>query len=253
MPLFIYYSIGIDWTHPYYIPRELYSVGRPHYAEPPEYFKYRQPADFERYREFCKQQLAELCTRYGPVAGFWFDTLGGVLANPEMFRMQEFYDVIHRHQPHALILFKTGATGTEDVLVGERKLESIAMHYGGKTAQDRQIRKLAGDAWEKNFNKQAEIAVTSQGTWEWSPASPCQDVDGLWNMLANAAANNANLLLNFGPKPDGSIPDDVAVNFRKLGQRIRKEGFPPLNTTTYLDLRRKGVAVDQRETEKTAR
>jgi alpha-L-fucosidase len=253
MPLFIYYSIGIDWTHPYYLPKELYAVGRPGYATLPDHYKYREPADFEKYREFCKQQLTELSTGYGPIAGFWFDTLGGVLANPEMFRMQEFYDVIHRHQPHALILFKTGATGTEDVLVGERKLESIAMHYGNKSPQDQRIRKLAEEAWQRNFRKKAEIAVTSQGTWEWGPNQKCQSADGLWKMLAGAADNNANLLLNFGPKPDGSIPEDVATQFRLLGKRIKEHGYPPLNRDTYLDLRQKSKDVDSKETEKTAR
>lgn len=105
MPLFIYYSIGIDWVHAYYLPKELYEVGRPGYFQIPDYYKYRQPEDFEKYRDFCKQQLTELCTNYGPVAGFWFDTLGGVLSNSEMFKMQEYYDLIHQYQPHALINF----------------------------------------------------------------------------------------------------------------------------------------------------
>lgn len=253
MPLFLYYSIGIDWTHPYYLPKELYDVGRPHYAQTPDNFKYREPADFEHYRQFCKDQLTELTTNYGPIAGFWFDTLGGVLANSEMFKMEEFYEVIHQHQPHALILFKTGATGTEDVLVGERELKSIAMHYGNQTPQQQQIRKLAEIAWSQNFKKKAEIAVTSQGTWEWTPTNRCADADKLWMMLESASHNNANLLLNFGPCTDGSIPSDVAANFHKLGERIRAEGFPPLNTTTYLKLRADGALVDQSEKEKTAR
>jgi alpha-L-fucosidase len=253
MPLFIYYSIGIDWTHPYFIPRELYAVGRPAYAEQPGHYRYRRPEDFERYREFCKQQLVELSTRYGPVAGFWFDTLGGVLAQSELFKMQEFYDLIHRHQPHALIHFKTGATGTEDVLVGERELKSISMHYGNSRPEDRRIRQLADEAWSRNFAKKAEIAVTSQGAWEWGPNRRCAAVPALWAMLVGAAENNANLLLNFGPRPDGSIPEDVAANFRLLGEKIRAEGYPPLNQSTYLQRRRQGAAVDRTEKEKTAR
>ncbi len=253
MPLFIYYSIGIDWVHPYYLPKELYNVGRPAYNPLPAYYKYSKPEDFEKYRDFCKQQLTELCIQYGPVAGFWFDTLGGVLTNSELFKIQEFYDLIHQYQPHALIHFKTGATGTEDILVGERELKSISMHYGNKTPQDQRIRKLSDEAWNLNFRKKAEIAVTSQGSWEWSPNNRCQEVDGLWRMLEGAAKNNANLLLNFGPKPDGSIPEDVATNFRKLGARILKEGYPPLDRTNYLDLRQQGVSVDKTEKEKTAR
>lgn len=253
MPLYIYYSLGIDWTHPYFIPRELYKSARPDYATIPGYYKYQKPEDFENYREFCKNQLTELCTKYGAVAGFWFDPLGGVLANNKMFDVQEFYDLIHKYQPHALIHFKTGITGTEDILVGERELKSISMHYPGNSAQDKQIRELSDKAWQHNMNKKAEIAVTSQRNWEWSPENPCMDADGLWKMLVGASENNANLLLNFGPKPDGSIPEDVAINFRKLGDRIRKEGYPPLNKTTWLQLRQNGVDVDNTEQVKTAR
>ncbi len=253
MPLYIYYSLGIDWTHPYFIPRELYKSARPDYSEIPAYFMYRNPEDFEKYREFCKNQLTELCTNYGPVAGFWFDPLGGVLANSELFDVQEFYDLIHHYQSHALIHFKTGITGTEDVLVGERELRSISMHYPGNAPQDMQIRELSDEAWNKNFIKKAEIAVTSQTSWEWNPDYRCRDVEELWQMLAGAAENNANLLLNFGPMPDGSIPPDVATNFRKLGERIRQEGFPPLNKTSWLELRQKGANLDKTEIIKTAR
>lgn len=253
MPLYIYYSLGIDWTHPYFIPRELYRSARPDYAEIPAYFKYQKPEDFENYRQFCKNQLTELCTKYGPVAGFWFDPLGGILANNELFKVQEFYDLIHHYQPHALIHFKTGITGTEDVLVGERELKSISMHYPGTSEQDKMIRELSDKAWSRNMTKKAEIAVTSQKSWEWSPVNKCANVEDLWKMLVGAADNNASLLLNFGPKPDGSIPEDVAINFRQLGERIRKEGYPPLNKSTWLELRQKGADIDKTEQVKTAR
>jgi alpha-L-fucosidase len=253
IPLFIYYSLGIDWTHPHFLPRELYTQARPHYATTPDWIRYRSPEDFEKYRAFCRAQLTELCTQYGPIAGFWFDPLGGVLGNADAFKVQEFYDLIHQHQPQALILFKTGATGTEDVLVGERKLESIASYYPGNAPQNRRIRELATAAWNKNSGKKAEVAVTSQGSWEWSPKSRCLPADRLWEMLAAAAANNANLLLNFGPEIDGSIPDDVAREFKLLGDRIRREGYPPLNRETFLQLRRSAREIDTGEKEKTAR
>ena len=72
-------------------------------------------------------------------------------------------------------------------------------------------------------------------------------------MLFVASENNANLLLNFGPKPDGSIPDDVAANFRLLGKRILKEGYPVLNKSGYLINSQQGFEVNKTEKEKTAR
>ncbi|QTD38460.1 alpha-L-fucosidase [Polaribacter batillariae] len=253
MPLFIYYSIGIDWTHPFFIPREKYVYARPNYKETPDYFLYKSPEDFEKYREFCKNQLKELSTKYGDVAGFWFDTLGGVLANDELFNMQEFYDVIHQYQPHALIHFKTGATGTEDVLVGERELKSISIHYQGDDPEKIKIRQLADKVWNNNKFKKAEIAVTSQGSWAWTPTNKCRASNELYAMLAHASNNNANLLLNVGLKPDGSIPKDVEKEFRLLGKRIQKEGYPILNKKGWKALRGEDVSVDSTEVHKTAR
>lgn len=249
IPLMIYYSIGIDWQHPYTMPTNLYKQARPHYKVMPDYFKYQKSEDFENYREFCKQQLIELCTQYGPIAGFWFDTLGSVLANQELFKMQEFYDLIHQYQPQALIHFKTGATGTEDILVGERELRSISNFYKDTPS----IAKSADDAWQKNFSKKAEIAATSHSGWAWSPKAKCQSADNLYKMLTLAADNNANLLLNFGPMPDGSIPDHVKTEFTALGKLIEEKGYPPLNKTTWIQKRNKGVMVDNTEKEKTAR
>jgi len=253
MPLFIYYSLGIDWTHPYFIDNSLYKNARPNYPAKPDYFKYQKPEDFVHYTQFCKDQLRELSTNYGTIAGFWFDPLGGVLANSELFNTQEIYDEIHKYQPHALIHFKTGVTGTEDVLVGERELRSISSFYSGKDANSQKIARLSDEAWQRNMVKKAEVAVTSQRNWEWSPAYGCVSSDELWKMLEGAAHQNANLLLNFGPKPDGSIPEDVATNFRQLGERIRKEGYPVLNKKTWLDLRKKGADIDKTEIDKTAR
>jgi alpha-L-fucosidase len=253
MPLFIYYSLGIDWTHPYFIDNSLYKNARPNYPAKPNYFMYQKPEDFVHYTQFCKDQLRELSTNYGPIAGFWFDPLGGVLANSELFKTQEIYDEIHKYQPQALIHFKTGITGTEDVLVGERELRSISSFYSGKDENSRKIARLADEAWQRNMVKKAEVAVTSQRNWEWSPEYKCVSSDELWKMLEGAAHQNANLLLNFGPKPNGAISDDVALNFRKLGERIRKEGYPALNKKTWLDLRKKGVDIDKTEIEKTAR
>ena len=31
--LFIYYSVGIDWHHPYFLPNTMYDPARPHYKE----------------------------------------------------------------------------------------------------------------------------------------------------------------------------------------------------------------------------
>ena len=254
LPLFVYYSLGLDWTHPGFLPRSRYPFATPDTPTGRARDAAWREADFESYRRFCLDQLEELCGNYGPLAGFWFDPLGALLANESLFRTEEIYARIRRLQPHALILNKTGVTGTEDVVVGERELASISRHYPGDGEAMRRIRALADRAWGRNRLKKAEIAVASQGTWAWSPSSACRPSDELHRMLALAAANNANLLLNVGPMPDGSLPADVRREFTALGSRLRSEGYPSLDRTGWLARREgPGGAVDGSEVEATAR
>jgi alpha-L-fucosidase len=45
-------------------------------------------------------------------------------------------------------------------------------------------------------------------------------------MLKAAAALPANLLLNTGPMPDGSIHPEDVTTLREVGRTITKNGFP---------------------------
>ncbi len=254
IPLFLYYSLGLDWTHPDFMTRKQYINARPNTPEANKSAAKWNEQDFERYRQFCKDQMAELNNNY-KIAGFWFDPIGGVLANPKLFKMEDFYQFIRELNPELLIFFKTGITGTEDILVGERELASVAMHYGTHNEQSRRIRQLADETWMKNRFKKAEIAVTSQGTWGWqSEKTHCLPAEKLYQMLEKAANNNANLLLNFGPKLDGSIPEDVQREFTRLGQMIQDKGYPQLNEKNWKQKRlTHGEVLDSHETFKTAR
>ena len=47
--------------------------------------------------------------------------------------------------------------------------------------------------------------------------------------LRAAAKQKANLLLNTGPLPDGSIHGGDAETLAELGRRIHKDGYPETN------------------------
>jgi alpha-L-fucosidase len=88
---------------------------------------------------------------------------------------------------------------------------------------------VAQRAWESNKDKHNEICDTLQpGAWGYTAADDGSHhtADEVIEMLADAARQNCNLLLNTGPLPDGSIhPEDVAT-LREVGQRIRADGWP---------------------------
>lgn len=90
----LYYSL-IDWHHPL-----MSSV------------EFEPPKDFGAYSQFMFDQISELCTQYGPIAGFLFDgwwpeakaaTDQTDVVRIDNWPLTELYDMIHRLQPEAMI------------------------------------------------------------------------------------------------------------------------------------------------------
>jgi len=119
------------------------------------------------------------------------------------YKCQELYDHIHRLQPQVLVSYKQGLLGTEDFFAPEHK------------------------AVENPSGKPMEICSTLQEkSWGYNAQARHISTDEAWAKLAAASTARANLLLNTGPLPDGSIPEEHARVLRELGQRIRAEGWP---------------------------
>jgi alpha-L-fucosidase len=192
-------------------------AARPHYKEPELSYKYEKPADFRIYVDYVHEHLKELLTQYGPISGIWFDPIMGFYSNPDVFPIAETYALIREIQPHCLISFKQGANGDEDFVAPERRVQ--ALEKGGE---------IALKVWEKNKNKPKEICDTLQpkdipgNSWGYNKAAEGKhlNADDVMQMLADAKEQDANLLLNTGPLPDGSIhPSDVET-LRTVGKRL---------------------------------
>ncbi|HSW44617.1 MAG TPA: alpha-L-fucosidase [Phycisphaerae bacterium] len=215
--LFLYYSYAMDWRHPYFFPysdeSENCSLARPAYARPEPAYRFRDNADFREYIDFAHHQIAELLTQYGPIAGIWFDPLRTYYCRPELFPVEETYSLVRSLQPGCLISFKQGANGDEDFVAPERKVD--ALHRGGE---------LATKVWARNQGKPIEICDTLQRReWGYDRASDGdhKSADEVMDMLSYASSRNANLLLNSGPLPDGSIPPEDVATLSAVGGRLR--------------------------------
>ncbi len=212
--LFLYYSYAADWRHPYFYAREAgWPAARPAYESPEPTYKWRKDEDIRHYIDFVHAQLRELLTQYGPVAGIWLDPIMGFYARPDLFCIDKTYALIRSLQPGCLISFKQGANGDEDFAAPERK--AGAHQRGGE---------LAKKVWEKNRGKPIEVCNTLQPKWwgyDKSADGKHRTADEVMAMLADAEARNANLLLNSGPMPDGSIPPEDDATLREVGRRLK--------------------------------
>ncbi len=198
--LFFYHS-QLDWHHPDYFPRG--GTGR---------FAGRdEKGDGSRYLDYMDAQLRELLTNYGEVGGIWFD---GWWDKPEAdWRLGRTYKLIHDLQPAALVgsNHHRRPNPGEDFQMFEKDLP------GANTA---------------GFNDRVEIGTL--------PFEMCDTINRSWGynkndgshkstkeiveLLVKAAGYDANLLLNVGPKPDGTIQPEFVKRLAEVGDWLKANG-----------------------------
>ena len=197
--LFFYYS-QLDWHHPDYWPRGNTGkgTGRP------------EAGEWTRYLDFMDAQLEELLTRYGPLGGIWFD---GMWDKPEAdWRLSRTYALIHRLQPAALIVpnhHQTPLPG-EDVQTFEQDLPGA---------------NSAGFNTTTIGSLPLETSLTINNSWGFNITDHAfKSVPRLIGYLVRATGSGANLLLNIGPRPDGTVQPEAVERLEQLGKWLETYG-----------------------------
>lgn len=200
---YLYYSHGRDWRHPHAPNNENWGgSARPKYDPPEESYKYGEEQNLDIYLEFMKNQVTELLTNYGPIGAIWLDGIGTPRSRPDkvpQFKAQELYDHIHSLQPQVLVSYKQGLLGTEDFKAPER-----------------------------HFNETSDVPLELCDTlqpYSWghdrSNEGVHKSADQVMEMLKKAGDIKANLLLNTGPLPDGSIHTEDVKTLSEVGRRLK--------------------------------
>lgn len=198
--LFFYYS-PLDWHHPDFFP--LGGTGQ-HSGRP-------EGGDWDKYKQYYMAQVDELCSgRYGKIGGIWFD---GIWDKKDAdWSLAECYDRIHTAQPQALV----GNNHHVAPLPGE-DFQMFEQDLPGQN--------------EAGFNK-AEVAhmpletcLTMNGAWGYNQTDKnFKSATTCLHYLIKAAGSGANLLLNVGPKPDGTIQEEAVERLAEMGRWLRKNG-----------------------------
>jgi alpha-L-fucosidase len=153
------------------------------------------------------EQVRELLTNYGKLDVMWFDGGWGPAFSAHASQMTEFWRAkklvrtIRRLQPHILINNRAGLDA--DLDTPEQHVEASK----------------AGRGWETC------MTMGDYCGWGYIRNNPnMKTVPQLIQHLVHAAAGEGNLLLNVGPKRDGSIRREERSRLKAVGQWLSVNG-----------------------------
>jgi alpha-L-fucosidase len=208
MKIFFYYSL-LDWyrnDYQYESGKTGKGTGR------------TAKSDWNSYILFMKAQLTELLTQYGEVSGIWFDghwdqldnDVDKTLSSKVNWHYDEIYELIHRLQPACMIgnnhhlLPLPG----EDFQMFEKDLPgNNTTGFGGADISTLPL----------------ETCETMNDSWGYNITDrKYKSVPALIHYMVNAAAHDANFLLNVGPMPTGKIQQEFMDTLAVMGKWMQK-------------------------------
>jgi alpha-L-fucosidase len=181
----LYFSL-IDWSSPLY---PAFTQGHPRYDIKDD------PARWNRFVTYYQGQVHDLTRRFHPDL-YWFD--GGWEHSAEEWHAQAMHDWIRAHNPDAIINGRLPGFGDY-----------------GTPEQGVPITRPPDKYWE--------LCLTMNNSWGWQPnddhfKTPYEII----RILSGTLDMGGNLLLDIGPRADGTIPKIEADTLRQVGRWVKK-------------------------------
>ena len=197
----LYFSL-IDWHHPDY--PAFTDAQRPY---SPASWPRPTAEQWERYLQFMFAQVRELLTNYGRIDLIWFD--GQWERTPEQWRAAELAKMIRDLQPGIVI---------NDRLPGgdyDTPEQFVPAHSPARP-------------WE--------VCLTMNESWGYNPDDPdYKSSRTLVHTLCEIAGKGGRLLLNLGPRGDGTLAPEQLERVREVSDWMRRNGRSIVGTSPGLE------------------
>lgn len=168
-------------------------------------------ADQKAYDAFYAAQLAELATRYGPLAEFWLDGAG---SEGHVYDFVRYVRTMRTYQPNALLFASLDFLPYGDI---------------------RWVGNESGFAHEENWNAVDNYGILRwrpaeadtplrEGHWFWHPNSErrLKPLERLMETYHNTVGRGAQLVLGLAPDDRGLLPEPDVRRLEEFGAEVRR-------------------------------
>ena len=166
----------------------------------PTYEVKENPAKWERFREYTKNQILELVRDYGKVDVIWLD--GGQVKRSRGLdiKIEEIIAEARKCNPGLISADRIAGGPCENVITPEQTIpkEPIAVPW--------------------------ESCITIGKWWGYHFDDEYKPVRKIVHMLIDVVAKGGNLALNVGPQPDGRLPHQAVERMNALGAWLKANG-----------------------------
>ncbi|MBL4605812.1 MAG: alpha-L-fucosidase [Flavobacteriaceae bacterium] len=178
----LYYSL-LDWSHPEY----------PNFIRDKKRYE-KDESRWEKFTKFNFGQLKEL-TKFNPDL-YWFD--GDWEQSAEKWKVKEIRQLLLEKNPKTII--NSRLKGYGDYATPEQGIP---------------ITKPKNNFWE--------LCMTMNDSWGYQPNDrKYKTINQIIRIFVDCISMGGNLLLDIGPKPDGTIPEEQVAILKGLGRWTKK-------------------------------
>lgn len=211
-----FYHSVIDWHHPDYdntiCPDLCYPKGQALMLQ-----EKGIPRNQDSYCRYLHEQVRELMTNYGPVDVMWWDYSQGAAEGDRAWKATQLVKMCREINP--------------SVIMNNRLFNAYSLE--GEKPADFGSEDVRGDFYtpekcvpaDQDVEHDWETCLTVGHHWGYSIndgrfKSPVQVIQ----TLQDCVSKGGNLLLNIGPRVDGSIPEHTVHVFTRLGEWMKVNG-----------------------------
>jgi alpha-L-fucosidase len=171
-------------------------------------YAHPSPPPSPRFNNIWRDKVIEVVDRYDPDL-IYFD--GRACIIPEIYQQQMlayFYNKAAEQKRDVVMTFKH-----QDFPKG------VGVHaFEVDQLPKDQLSKISSDPWQTDGN------MDWSGAWSYSRTPDFKSATWLIHQLIDLVSKNSNFLLDVGPRPDGTIPEQMQERLRAIGAWLRVNG-----------------------------